>query len=421
MSKAESLGRTLFSRIFFLIAVLGAGALSFGEGANAETAADRTIRTANYFLQAGRDLSPRQYDTLARYDVLILPMESAAYNRDFFAYARKKNPDIVILAYIPARSINIADIDDVAGYRRQLLRLARSEWRLKTANGDLAASWPNTIPMNVTTGWQWLMPYVVQHTVLSPGVWDGVFLDEFDDDLLALGDNIDLDGDGSVELPAEQAARWRAGNRALLMNMRAVIGPQKYIVINGSSLPEYVPYINGRMFEEFPTPWQGAGRWEDSMDAYLWMHGKVAAPQLFIINGVPRVAGYEGDYQRMRFALGSTLLGDGYFSFDPGRFWHKALWRYDEYGIALGRPQSPAWLVGSEGLQRIRPGIWRRDFERGIVIVNATEESAAIDLGGTYVRFRGVQDPSTNSGGAVDRVIIRPLDAAILLRTTSGP
>jgi hypothetical protein len=375
------------------------------------------IRTANYFLHAGWDFPKSQYDILARYDVLILPMEAAAYNRDFFTYARKKHPGIIILPYIPARSINITHIDDAAGLRKQLLELVPSEWYLHTDDGTLVSAWPDTIPINATTQWNWILPYFINHIVLSTGVWDGIFYDEWDDDVQSLGSNIDLDGDGRAETPQVQAQMWQEGNVRLLKNTRAFIGSEKYIVINGSSLPAYLPYINGRLFENFPTPWHANGKWEDSMDAYLWMQGRVLSPQLFIVNGVPQTAGIESDYRRMRFTLVSALLGDGYFAFDPGFLGHGTLWWYDEYRIRLGAPLSSPWRVGTDGYQQVLPGIWRRDFEYGVVFVHATAQRTEIDVGGTYYAFLGSQDPNVNSGKPVTHLALEPEDGIILLRS----
>ena len=40
-------------------------------------------------------------------------------------------------------------------------------------------------------------------------------------------------------------------------------------IINGNSLDSYQSSINGRMFETFPTPWEGDGSWETVMEQYL--------------------------------------------------------------------------------------------------------------------------------------------------------
>lgn len=64
--------------------------------------------------------------------------------------------------------------------------------------------------------------------------------------------------------------------------------------------------------------------------------------------------------------------------------------------------------------------VFRRDFERGIVVVNATSKAKAVNLGGTFQRIKGRQDPAVNNGAVVSQVTIPPHDAAILVRRPGG-
>ncbi len=59
--------------------------------------------------------------------------------------------------------------------------------------------------------------------------------------------------------------------------------------------------------------------------------------------------------------------------------------------------------------------VWRRDFEGGVVLVNASNEERTIPLGGAYRKIAGTQDPEVNDGGLVTEVTLPPLDGIILL------
>ncbi|MEK9152547.1 MAG: hypothetical protein AAB692_04220, partial [Patescibacteria group bacterium] len=59
----------------------------------------------------------------------------------------------------------------------------------------------------------------------------------------------------------------------------------------------------------------------------------------------------------------------------------------------------------------------RRDFERGVVIVNATKETKQVALGEELERIHGTQAPHVNNGSIVDTVTIAPEDGAVLLKT----
>jgi len=77
-------------------------------------------------------------------------------------------------------------------------------------------------------------------------------------------------------------------------------------------------------------------------------------------------------YQEMRFGLTSTLLGNGYYSFDSGDQSHGQVWWYDEYDVGLGKAVSAPYNLLELDNQKVKPGLWRRDFEQGIILVNST-------------------------------------------------
>jgi hypothetical protein len=123
-----------------------------------------------------------------------------------------------------------------------------------------------------------------------------------------------------------------------------------------------------------------------------------------------------GNYQDMRYGLASTLMDDAYFyisgttGYDPS----KLLW-FDEFNFNLGYPTQPrqvaAWLPQGP------VGVWRRDFDNGIVLVNPKGNGPqTVALGGTFHKLTGTQDPVTNNGTTVTSVTLADRDGIILSR-----
>src|SRR5512140_1780346 len=101
-------------------------------------------------------------------------------------------------------------------------------------------------------------------------------------------------------------------------------------------------------------------------------------------------AGFQPNYRKMRFGLTTALLQNGYFSYEMNTGGHGSLclmW-FDEYDNAgqgrgfLGYPLSEAQQVKTERLSTHRDGtdVWEREFEHGLVLINATSKTVTISL-----------------------------------------
>ncbi len=348
----------------------------------------------------------------------MLPAEAQIQNPDLFGELRRLNSDIILLAYVPTLSFNHRFWFDAL--HQKLLRGIRDEWWLRDAGGARVSIWPGTEALNLTSGWASYLAQFTQNEILASGTWDGVFFDEVDACISCRnGGNVDTDRNGSRDDAVSADRAWRQGYVSLLASARTFFGRERLIMINGSSTPEYQPYVNGRMFEAFPTPWEGAGRWEDVIRNYLTLEKTVGgSPPLFFVSGDTANTGLQTNYRDVRFGLTSTLLGGGYFGYDYGTENHGQLWWYDEYDTFLGRPQSAPRDEKSPANTAVTPSVWRRDFEKGIVLVNATDGSQTVSLRGDFEKLHGVQDPATNDGSIVSRVSLLPADGAILLRVS---
>jgi hypothetical protein len=86
-----------------------------------------------------------------------------------------------------------------------------------------------------------------------------------------------------------------------------------------------------------------------------------------------------------------------------------------EFYFGLGSTTGAVWLDDVH-LQSGSREVWRRDFEHGIALVNATHTQQTIPLDGIFRKIAGIQVPQINNGELVSEVTLNPLDGLILLR-----
>src|SRR3990167_2604919 len=359
---------------------------------------------------------PQTLKTLAAFDLIVLPAEAQIFNVSFFSQIRKQNPDILILAYVPTVSFNNLYWSDALHIK--LKKGIASSWWLQDGQGKQKSIWPNTSALNIHSGWSDYLASFVKTDILSTGLWNGIFYDEVSDGISWISP-IDTNQDGKVDTASEANTNWNNAYIHLFSKTRSLVGKNPIIITNGSSNPAFASHVNGRMFESFPTPWEGDGSWTTVMNNYLSLQEKTTYPPIFILNGNTGNTGQKNNYQSVRFGLTSTLLGNGYFGFDFGTENHAQLWQYDEYGVYLGNPKTKAknaLLQSSSPSNTVSPGVWERDFEEGKVVVNTTNNTQTVRLGGKFEKLHGTQDRSVNNGSIVSRVTLSSNDGIILLR-----
>ena len=384
-------------------------------------AQDNYPKLANYYLSY---FKADKYAELARWDLLVLQSDMVHYQADFFNYYRQVRPEGKVLAYTyPAMYYRQSIFYDYLGFRRRIAeKVEANDWWLRDGQGEIVASWPNMSVVNLTKPeWrQFILDYLNKIYLLNKQ-WDGVFFDMVDARAsLYNKQGIDIDNNGRTETSTEVDALWQ-GAMADWLKMSRQMWPEKLIVINGNSLVDYQPNINGRMFENFPTPWEGSGKWADSMKQYLYRLPKLnQKPYAYILNGVYNSKNERSRYQQMRFGLASSLLGEGYFSFDNGETGHNETWWFDEYNVDLGQSTTEPINLDAPEAQEVLPGVWRRDFDKGMVLVNSTYQLRNIRLpDGEFKKIKGLQDPSFNTGDNVETVALCPMSGIILLRQSA--
>ncbi len=373
-----------------------------------------TPPVANYFLNW--DLNETQARNLAKYDVVIMDMEVQQRHPSLLRAIRQWNPEIKLLVYITPQEIR-QDAGSGGGVlRRELAAGISEQWYLHNSGGSRTSWWPGTYVLNVTpgaprVGGETLTDYMVRFVstkLLSTGLWDGVFYDNaWDSITYFVGNDVDVNGDGRSDANAN--IEWQNGMKNLYRKTKE-INPSAIIIGNGTTR-QYQQELNGKMLENF-----AANAWTNTMNTYQANSRGTAAPRVNIINSNTSNTGKE-NLQHVRFGLGSALLEDGYFSYDHGDQNHGQTWWYDEYDVALGEPLSPSLAANTQG--SYQPDIWRRDFEHGLVLVNSTNATKTVDLGGEYEKINGKQASSINDGAIVSEVDIEGTDGIILRKTVS--
>ncbi len=399
------------STIVFLLFVL----LAFPVGVFAK---DTYPKLANYYLNFFRQ---GDYEQLAKWDLLVIQAEMTAYNPAFFEYYRRANPEGKVVPYIyPAFFYEEASSANYAGLplRKYVLDEVNSRnWWLKSGNGGSVYGWPRLRAINVTNpDWQdFNVSYLTNKLGMSS--WDGIMYDMVDAEIGHYSQNgIDINNDGSADSIGLVNQKWREGMAQLFSKTRRALGDGKLIITNGNSVDMYQPNINGRIFENFPTPWEGNGSWQATMYQYLRrLPGLNKTPATYIINATTNNTGRMNDYRKLRFGLASALLGDGYFSFDFGDQSHQQLWWYDEYDVKLGRAETSYFNLLDPNDDYVKAGLWRRDFENGVAIVNSTSrEQLYIFKHEEFEKIKGAQDPGINNGAKINYIRLAPNDGVIL-------
>lgn len=355
---------------------------------------------------------------LARWDILIVDMDVQTYSPEKLVDIKRKNPQIKLLAYLAPEEVR-GDSGKLDGTLRQkFYNLVDEAWWLKDSSGQAVAWWKPNPMINVTADaplkngqtWSEVLPRFIKNEILASGYWDGVFYDNVWDDVSFLQSfKIDTNLDGQPESVSELNQKWQAGMSELLSQTRNILGDDYLILGNGGE--SYFKYVNGTLYETFPI--RG---WSSTMEKYRFITENGASPAIGVLNTNGQNSNKKDNYQLMRYGLASALLADGYSGFDNGDQSHAEIWWYDEYETSLGDPKGQPVNILNSQTGVFSDGVWRRDFENGLVIANSTDRSYSVDLGGEFQKINGKQAKLINDGSFVERVEVPAKDGLLLLR-----
>jgi hypothetical protein len=263
--------------------------------------------------------------------------------------------------------------------------------------------------------WEWHARWIVQQYFKPNPSIDGFF-----EDNVFWRPRVDADWnrDGVTDSKnSPQAGQWlREGYRKRFELLHQLM-PGKLMIGNvadwgrsNAVLTELDQTLNGGVIEGIlgasysPETW---ANWTEMMRWYRKTMAAVAEPKLVAFHQ----QGSPTDYRALRYGLASCLLDNGYFAFsDAAKGYTGVVW-FDEYDADLGKavtpPATTAW----------QKGVYRRDFENGIALVNPKGNGPVeVTLEQDFRRLSGKQAPSVNSGEVARKVVLQDRDGIILKR-----
>jgi hypothetical protein len=341
---------------------------------------------------------------------------------------KAKNPNALVFLYAIADSLQ-SSVSGSDAYTPLRAKLNSMKWWLYP---NTALSQPVPTPQNTSfdeinitqytptdsqgnTAIQWITKFFVStYATPNPAV-DGLFMDNTAVTPPVAGD---WKRNGTVQAASDaQAGTWFRQGYVQYYSLARSLMPGKYQIGNvttwaasGAAVPaEYQGMLHGGVMEGFigkswsVESWAG---WQVMMKQYEAIMNAAMQPKLGIFNqwGDPT------DYQSMRYGLASCLMNDAYYSFTDNAKQYSGVTWFDEFDVKLGQASAtPAAAWNS--------GVWRRDFDNGIVLVNPKGNGTkTVTLDTAYVKIKGTQDPATNNGQTVTTVTLKDRDGIILMR-----
>ncbi len=414
-----------------------AGALVFALALTSTAfAADTYPRLATYALGSPQDFwDPAYQKRVAGVQVAILGVfpgwgsGRGLTTNDAARMIKTLNPNTKVVYYVRGESLAYPGNPVFASLNA---KVDAEKWWLYTSatNGVKVLSdyGNNEYILNVTptsrkdasgkTFSQWFGGYVVSTYVTPNPSTDGVYTDNV---FYAPRRDGDWDLNGTLDShtnPAVQAS-FRAGYAQYATAFRAA-APGKYNIVNaadwvvtGVTLTEYVGQFHGGLIEHFigrPYSVESYLGWQALMTGYRKVMATLAAPKLAVCSQDGSIA----DYQAMRYGLASCSMDDGYYDFsNDARIDYGTPW-FDEFDVKLGAAASGAQTTAWQA------GVYRRDFEKGIVLVNPKGNGPrTVTLESDFVKIKGSQDPVVNNGQTVRTVTLKDRDGLFLLRSAA--
>jgi hypothetical protein len=396
-------------------------------------AGDSFPRLGIYAISSPHDYyDPAYQKSLAKLDVAIISFypnwggSKHTNMNETVAAIKKLNPSTRVFLYTLAESLQVPASSAFADYQA---KVDSEDWWLSPKGFDsskvLSDYGKSTYILNITTQskkdsagdtfGQWFAGYVgTEYFKPNPNI-DGIYTDNV---FWKPRRDGDWNGDGVIDSQNSATTQqwYRQGYRLYLDALKKAM-PGKMQLANvadwgqaNSVLTEYNGQFNGGVMEGIvgkSYSVETRGGWSAMMAAYRKTMAAFAAPKLALF----QQTGTATDYRGMRYGLASCLMDDGYFSYDDSKTpYHGVAW-FDEFdaklGAAVGPPSTTQW----------KSGVFRRDFENGIALVNPKGNGAQkVTLEGDFVKLKGAQDPTTNSGATVREVTLQDRDGIILMR-----
>jgi hypothetical protein len=294
--------------------------------------------------------------------------------------------------------------------------------------------------------------YAAEESGLFSRGWTGIYSDNW---IYSIGESwfygsrLDTDRDGNVDDYGVLRRNWsnglvRAGHTLRRLLPGKIVGGNGIWYDNpgdyaGDELDGWLRSANFMMVEHFDrffdAPDSGLsvlGRWLSYPDPYGQPRYAAVIQRALRPDGErfcvergsnpnrPEVMLHPDVLRSMRWGLTLTLMTGAYYEIHVGcPTMHHTRWWFDEYDGGLGIRRRGYLGRPLGGPVRLAPGVYRRDFQHGVVINNSSGGSRTVNLRRAFWRLRGSQNPSLNDGHRVRRVTVPARDGIILLRRQS--
>ncbi len=263
----------------------------------------------------------------------------------------------------------------------------------------------------------WMSQWFVQNIYGPNSAADGFYMDNFNWQPTVAGD-WSLSG-VTAAITSTLAGTWcRQGYARYVQDVRQAM-PGKLQIGNVATwgmpqavLTEYEGILDGGAIESIigqTYSIESYGGWQAMISYYRQVMATLGGPKLAIF--AQDGNGNSTDYQGMRYGLASCLMDNGYYYYTSPSY-DTVNW-FDEFNASLGQsvtsPPTAAW----------QSGVYRRDFQNGIALVNPKGNGAqTVKLETSFVKLNGTQVPSINNGSTVTTATLADRDGLILLRQT---
>lgn len=384
---------------------------------------------------------PEYQELLARLDYVILSRSSLATN-DYARDLRARNPNMLL-----ARYTNIIDVSpDRPNHqkaRREKLFAEQGpnnanahDWWARSYDGEITSNWPSMLMANITkyvkpdkdgNRWpEWAAEHYYDLWMHDP-IWDAWFQDVVFRRPRTTESGAEVDWSGGKETSQSKInAAFREGHVSYWNRIKQLT-PDKMIFVNHDwhnttdSLPEYQQQVHGGLLEKVMKSIHDdpkGTRWRNTLEKYRRTYGFMKDPQVVMFVA----QGERDNWQFFRYSFATALMNNGYFDYVPYEQWYGTVEWFDEFdlagksdtswlGLALDAPPTAAW----------KNGVWRREFEGGMALVNPMGNGTiTVNIGNGFRKIDGKQDRSVNNGKAVSSVTLKEGDGIVLVRSNGA-
>lgn len=351
---------------------------------------------------------------------------------------KKRNPAIKVVLYSKANEVSFANESSDKSETDVFTQAHKHDWWVRDAQErPVRSQYKDEFKLvNLTRfgpkvdglSWpQWYARWSYEHYYKPNPAIDGLYMDNVSwQPHPTATQSADWDRDGKPDLGTREDVRswFRQGYRDYFDEITKLMPAGKLKFANAArwgqttpsdnaSLAEYYGVVHGGAIESLisqgkrhaPEEWGG---WRAMLDYYRKVMSVLAPPKIGI---VMHALTSPDNYQDMRYGLASTLMDNGYYAAHVQSEGYTSTRWYDEYGVRMGR------AVSLPPMTMWKDGIWRRDFEHAIVLVNPKGNGArTVTLEQSYRKLKGSQDPLVNDGSKVTKVTLQDRDGIVLLK-----